>query len=233
MARYTPVYGEFSQRLGEVELLRKQAAKFERSKDSLRRGSEISALCRGAVVLLSSHIEAYVKELGEHTLDSIHAKCVCRSKLAPQFFYHVSKAKIEAIRSTSQPDKIAQHVQSFVDVETAFWSTTDPLPAPISSQAFNKGFSNPSFDKVNAYFGRFGHVRFRRDFFRCLGHDAQTTVNNLDQIVDTRNSIAHGEISATKTPSEVKQMIRTARIFCRTTDEVFGLWCKDNLCTIR
>ncbi|MBU2999537.1 hypothetical protein KO491_06775 [Roseovarius nubinhibens] len=233
MPRFTLVYGDFSQRLDEVELLRKQAAIFERSRDSLRRGAEISALCRGAVVLLSSHIEAYVKELGEHTLDSIHTKEVCRSKLAPQFFYHISKGKIESIRSTSQPEKIAQHVQSFVDLEIDFWSTTDPLPAPVSSQSFNKGFSNPSFEKVNAYLGRFGYVKFRRDFFRCLGQDAQTTVNNLDQIVDTRNSIAHGEVSATKTPSEVKQMIETAKIFCRTTDKVFGLWCKQNLCTIR
>ncbi len=233
MGRYTHVYGDFALRLEEVELLRKQAAKFERSRDSFRRSSEISALCRGAVVLLSSHIEAYVKELGEHALDSIHTKAVCRSRLAPQFFYHVSKEKIEAIRNSSQPDKIAQHVQSFVDVETEIWANVDSLPAPVSSRAFNKGFSNPSFSKVASYFGRFGYEKFRRDFYRSLGHNAQTTVNNLDQIVDTRNSIAHGEISATKTPLEVKQMIETAKLFCRTTDVVFGDWCKNNLCKIR
>lgn len=233
MARFTPVYRDFSQRLDEVELLRRQAAKFERSRESIQRSPEISALCRGAVVLLSSHIEAYVKELGEHALDSIYAKAVCRSKLAPQFFYHISKEKIEFIRSASQPDKIAHHVQSFVDNETSVWRTSDPLPAPIPSRVFNKGFSNPSFDKVKAYFGRFGYTKFGGDFFRTLGRDAQTTANNLDQIVDARNSIAHGELSATKTPSEVKLMIETAKVFCRTTDQIFGYWCRKNLCSIR
>lgn len=233
MARFTAAYGGFSERLDEIEVLRKKAAALERSRQSFRHGPEISALCRGAVVLLSSHIEAYVKELGEHTLDSLHSKSVCRSKLAPQFFYHISKESIESIRNASQPESIAGHIQGFVNAEAQFWNTLDPFPAPISSQVFNKGFSNPKFDKVKAYFGRFGYTEFRRDFFRHLGREAQATVNNLDQIVDTRNSIAHGDPSATKTPLEVRAMAGTAKTFCRATDSIFGAWCRGNLCSIR
>ena len=69
MARYTKVYGEFTMRLNEVHLLRKKAGALNRGALALRRGPEISALCRGAVVLLSSHIEAYVKELGSGPID--------------------------------------------------------------------------------------------------------------------------------------------------------------------
>ncbi|MEO9901033.1 MAG: MAE_28990/MAE_18760 family HEPN-like nuclease [Nisaea sp.] len=233
MARFTAVYADFSQRLFEVDVLRKQAAKLERSRQSFRHGPEISALCRGAVVLLSSHIEAYVKELGEHTLDSLHSKSVCRSKLAPQFFYHISQEAIGSIRDASQPAMIAQHIQSFVNIEAPFWDSLNPLPAPIPSERFNRGFSNPSFDKVKAYFGRFGYNDFRRDFFRQLNGDAHTIITNLNHIVETRNSIAHGDQSATKTPLEVNSMAETARIFCRTTDTIFGAWCKDTLCSIR
>ena len=233
MPRYTSVYGDFSQRLGEVNILRRKAASLERSRHSLRHGPEISALCRGAVVLLSSHIEAYVKELGEHTLDTIHLRAVCRSKLAPQFFYHVSQNSIKTIRESAQPERIAAHVQAFVDREIQFWQTSGPLPAPIPSIAFNKGFSNPTFAKVKSYLGRFGYSDFRRDFFIMLGADAQTTANNLDQIVDIRNSIAHGDQSATKTPAEIRDMIDTSKDFCRTTDAVFGSWCRNNLCSIR
>lgn len=233
MSRFTAVYAEFAQRLGEVDILRKQAAKLERSQQSFRHGPEISALCRGAVVLLSSHVEAYVKELGEHTLDSLHSKSVCRSKLAPQFFYHISQEAIGSIRDASQPAAIAQHIQSFVNIEAPFWGSLHPLPAAIPSERFNKGFSNPSFDKVKAYFGRFGYTDFRRDFFRHLNGDAQTIVNNLNHIVETRNSIAHGDQSATKTPLEVNAMVETAKVFCRTTDSIFGTWCKKTLCAIR
>lgn len=203
MSRFTTVYGDFSQRIHEVGVLRKKAAQFERSRESFTRGPEISALCRGAVVLLSSHIEAYVKELGEHTLDKIHARGVCRSHLSPQFFYHMSKQTIDQIREASKPETIATRVQGFVDHEAVFWSNLEPLPAPVPSEAFNKGFSNPTFKKVKSYFGRFGYRDYRRDLFRELGRDAQPTVNNLDQIVETRNSIAHGDPLATKTPAEI------------------------------
>ncbi|MDA4847036.1 MAE_28990/MAE_18760 family HEPN-like nuclease [Hoeflea poritis] len=233
MPRYTATYRDFAERLDEVDLLRKRAAERQRSKDSFRHGAEISALCRGAVVLLSSHVEAYVKELREHTLDALHTKAVCRSNLAPQFFYHVSKESIEPIRNTSQAEQIAEHMQNFIDKEGSYWGRTKPFPAPISSMVFNKGFSNPTFDKVKAYFGRFGYTGFRKDFFRTLGRDAQTTLTNLNGIIETRNSIAHGDPSATKTPNEVREMMTTAKLFCRTTDAIFGTWCRRNLCSIR
>lgn len=124
MAKFTAVYADFSQRLIEVEVLRRQAVQFERSRQSFRHGPEIKALCRGAVVLLSSHIEGYIKELGEHTLDSLHAKSVCRSKFAPQFFYHISQEAIGPIRDSSKPAVIAQHLQTFVSIEAPFGATS-------------------------------------------------------------------------------------------------------------
>ena len=64
MSRYTPVYSSFCTRLDEVETLRQFALIRERE-DPIGLRREINALCRGSVVLLSSHVEAYIKELGE------------------------------------------------------------------------------------------------------------------------------------------------------------------------
>lgn len=233
MARYTPVYGAFVVRLGEVDLLRSSAAALGRKRTAIRHGAEISALCRGAVVLLSSHIEAFVKELGEHTLDAIYDNQVCKSKVALPFFYHLSKDRIESIRNSSSAEKIAEHVRIFVQDDAQMWGVLGNFPRPITTVEFNTGFSNPKFDKVKAYFGRFGYVNFRRDFFRELGRNAQPTVNAIDQIVDARNSIAHGDPAATKTPQELTEMIYAAKLFCRNSDNVFANWCGINLCRIR
>ena len=233
MARYTPIYGDFLSRTREVKLLCSKAARLERARDSYRHGPEISALCRGAVVLLSSHVEAFVKELGEHTLDTLYNKSVCRSKMSSQFFYHISKSKLKSIRDTSQPDRIADHVFEFLDTESSYWSRNGGLSFPVSSIEFNAGFSNPKFGKVKAYFGRFGYTNYKGDFFSTLGRGAITNESNLNHIVDTRNSIAHGDPAATKTPLEVKGMINAAILFCRTTDDIFATWCRTNLCTIR
>jgi hypothetical protein len=233
VARYTSTYGYFLERTSEVALLVGKARMLEKRKDATRHGKEIDALCRGAVVLLSSHVEGYVKELGECTLDAIYAKRVCRSKLSKSFFYHISKHKIETIRDSSGAESISASIFHFVDHESIFWSLESGFPEPILADNFNKGFSNPKFDKVKSYLSRFGYEDFKRDFFKALTSEAQAISNSLDQLVDTRNAIAHGETSAKKTPHEVQELLDAATKFCRNTDIIFANWCKDKICTIR
>jgi RiboL-PSP-HEPN len=233
MARFTPIYGAFVSRLDEIALLRSKASSLSRTKMAMRHGAEINALCRGSVVLLSSHIEAYVKELGEHSLDTIFSSGVCRSKIALPFFYHISRERIDNIRRGENPAKIARHVRSFVLSDSEMWKMGGGFPSPIGADDFNTGFSNPKFEKVRSYLARFGYGEFRRDFFVELGRNAQSTLTSIDHIVDTRNAIAHGDPSATKTPNEVKNMIDASKVFCRTVDNVFASWCAKTLCKIR
>lgn len=233
MPRYSAAYGEFVGRCREVQLLVKRAAAIERSKTAFSQGSEIDALCRGAVVLLSSHIEAYVKELGECLLDAIFSKKVCRSKLSDSFFYHASKASLDKIRDGSEPDRISTEVFDFIGHDADIWSRFGKLPRQIDAEQFNIGFANPKFDKVRKYLGRFGYGSLRHDINQALKADAVVVVGNLDQIVDVRNAIAHGEASAKKTPTEVRSLVASATIFCRTVDSAFGDWCRGNICPIR
>lgn len=233
MARYTHVYGEFVERLREIDILRVRAARLERSRQSYKYSQEIAALCRGGVVLLSSHIEAYVKELGEHAIDTMFQKGVCRSQLAPQFFYYVSRKKLEQIGASEDPAVVAQNVFKFISEHGHYWEATDPFRLPVLAQEFNSGFSNPAFKKVKSYLGRFGYSTFTADFDKYLTRDSRSTKDGLNQIVDARNAIAHGESSANKTPAELKYMMNTAKVFCRTTDTLFANWCSRQLCAVR
>lgn len=233
MSKFTIVYSDFIARLDEVTLLRRKAGTLERSSISLQHGPEIRALCRGAVVLLSSHIEAYIKELGEHTLDTIQVKSVCRSTISPQFFYYLSKSKIDGVKQASKPEKVVEHLRGFMESESAAWAPIGGFTTPISSDDFIRGFSNPKFDKVKGFLSRFGYDGFKSDFMRKEGANGMVLVSKLDQIVNTRNSIAHGDPAATKTPTEVAEMEKTARRFCMTVDMVFAAWCRSKLCSIR
>lgn len=98
---------------------------------------------------------------------------------------------------------------------------------------FNKGFSNPSFRKVKAYFNRFGYDRYKPDFYATLRGEAQATKNMLNHLIDIRNNIAHGDLSETKTPNDLKEMKIIVVRFCRVTDKIFATWCKENFCPIR
>ncbi len=232
MSRYTRSYSDFLDRLVEVELLRRLAARKERSEPVSTR-NEINALCRASIVLLSSHVEAYVKEVGETALEALFNKEIDRNGLQLNTFYHISKDFIDEIKNTSEQSSLAEKIFGFIDSDLTYWSKSGPFSVPVPSERFNKGFSNPKFAKVKAYFNRFGYSEYRSDFYKRLRADAKPIENMLDHLVDIRNSIAHGDPSATKTPSDLKEIILIVSRFCRVTDDLFSNWCKTNFCPIR
>ena len=232
MGRYTLAYSSLSRRLVEVEILYRAAA-IKEKKDAIGFSDEINALCRGAIVLLSSHLEGYVKELGEITLNAIHTRSVNRTAVVKRFFYHISKDLINEIKDTSDPERIAEKVFSFLASDLVFWERTGAFPIPLPTDRFNSGFSNPSYLKIVKYFNRFGYHAYRTDLTNILRANYTVTTNMVNHLVDVRNKIAHGDPTATKTPSDVRDMVRIIREYSRVTDSLFGSWCKANLCPIR
>lgn len=232
MARYTSAYSALVVRLGEVETLLRMARGFER-KNATRYAQEINALCRGAIVLLSSHIEGYTKEVGELTLAKIYEQSVCRSKISNIVSYHASHDIISGIKDTSDAEKLALKIVTFVERDLSIWEQTGPHPEPISEDRFNKSFSSPSFQKIASYINRFGYSEFKRDLSRTMKGDYLPAKNLIDHIVDIRNKIAHGDPIMSKTPTDLLETIPMVKKFCRTTDDLFAAWCKTNICSIR
>lgn len=232
MARCSAPYYGFKSRLDEVSHLVHLASQIERV-DPVGRRKEINALCRGAIVLLCSHLEAYIKELGEVAIDSLSRNGVHRTNLSPQFFFFVSQERIKRIKDTEEPSRVAEAVFEFVSVEGEFWSKTGPFVSPIPVDQFNKGFSNPAYDKIAKYFNRFGYADFKSSIKKRLKGKHLVTTNMVEHLVDTRNKIAHGDPTATKTPVEVTGMIKTIQFFCFVTDDLFSVWWRKNFCSIR
>jgi hypothetical protein len=232
VARYTAAYSALVVRLGEVETLLQMAKVYERD-DARIYAKEINALCRGAIVLLSSHIEGYTKEVGELTLAKIYEKSVCRSKISNIVSYHASRDIISEIKDTSDADKLALKIVNLFERDLPLWEQTGPHPEPISEDRFNKSFSSPSFQKIASYISRFGYAEFKRDLNTTMRGDYLPAKNLIDHIVDVRNKIAHGDPMISKTPTDLLETIPVVKNFCRTTDDLFATWCKANICSIR
>ncbi len=232
MARYTTAYSAFLLRLDEVQLLIRFAGEKERAAPIALR-HEINALCRGAVVLLSSHLEAYIKELGELALESLHSKNISRSNISSKFFYHISKSFFQDIQDNSNPEKMADRLFSFINDDLPYWSRVGAFPLQIPVERFNKGFSNPAFSKICSYIGRFGYSEYKRDLARALGASNLPLTNMVDHLVDMRNKIAHGDPTATKPPADVKLMVKAIRDYAIATDRLFAAWWSREFCSIR
>lgn len=232
MARYTSAYSSFSLRLKEVETLRQFAASKERE-DPLGLSTQINALGRGAIVLLSAHLEAFIRELGELALDGLYEKNIQRSKLPLQIFYHISKDLIDDIINSSEPAKIADKMFTFIESDISSWARSGSFPSSLQADRFNKGFGNPAFRKIKAYFNRFGYSDYQKELGRALRAEYPVTINMVDHLVDTRNKIAHGDWAMTKTPLEIKDMMRVVKVYCRATDSCFASWWGSHFCPIR
>ena len=55
----------------------------------------------------------------------------------------------------------------------------------------------------------------------------------VDDVVDQRNRIAHGDFDTAGAPSDLQNMINLVKLYCRTADQVVGDWFRDKGCPIR
>lgn len=231
MARYTSAYTDLLGGLQEVSLLHRPAASLEQA-DPLGNSGKVRALCRGSIVLLVAHIEAYIENLGELVLERLFTRKIDRAQLPSQAFYHLTHGTFKKLRETSDPEKSADVMFEFIANEASMWSRSGPFPNQPGTREFNWSFANPKFDKVRSYLRRFGYTTYETDLARALRSNHSVVVNAMNHIVDIRHEIAHGVYATTKTPAEVAEMNANVRLFCRTTDLVFATWCRKHLCSI-
>ena len=236
--KYTDAYLTFAERLTEIKTLQKLAFDFERKKpssvkESIENIEKANFICRGAIILLTSHVEMYIKEIGNLTLEKIVEEEICRSKISNRISYYISRNRISEIKEANEPDKITKKILKFIQEDFSLWEQTGPLPNQLSNEEFNAGFSSPEYESIKKYFRRFGYDKYDGELKRKLKKKYSTITSKIDTVVSLRHQIAHGDAHASQTPSDLIESIKTINEFCRVTDIVFAKWCKKYLCAIK
>jgi hypothetical protein len=233
MPRYTTAYSGFLQRLPEIEALNCLAKQHTIRLGEKNDAATVKALCRANIVLMSSHLEGYVEELAEVILQRIFQHALAKGKLAPRFLYYFSKDLLDELYETRNPDKIACKVKKLFQRDIDIWSDDDTFRDELPSGRFISEFSNPSVKKITHFVARFGYSNYRYDLGHLLKANCQPCINMVDNVIDQRNKIAHGDAVVTSTPNDVADMLRLVRLFCRASDDVIGRWFKSAGCVIR
>ena len=86
---------------------------------------------------------------------------------------------------------------------------------------------------IEEFFARFGFDQFQRDLSRRLGGNYIPCRNMLDQVIEQRNKIAHGDTITIGTPTDLADMLRLVKQYCREADCVVGDWFRSIGCAIR
>ena len=232
MAKYSHSRQVFRERLNEVDVLLREASRLSRAIPA-QNFELVNAMCRGSVVLMCSHIENYIKSVGELLIQNIIARGIKRDKLPSFFYYYLSHQRIKVIKENSDFTKIADGIFDFIENESTHWSKSGPFSNSIDTENFHQGFSNPKFDKIINYFRRFGVLDFRLRFMRDCRELGVVYINTIDHIVDVRNSIAHGDQVSAMTPTEISVLVATAKKFVDSVDRIFCKFCTETYCSIR
>ncbi len=233
MPRYTAAYSNFIRRLTEVETLLSRAQDASRQRATPNNISFVNALCRSGVVLLSSHIEGYIKDVGEIAIERIALRQLPKSKLAGSFRYHLSHDLISEIKDTKDPSQIAVKVDTLFERDGHIWGTDPKFSGSLPASLFLANFATPTHEHIKKFFNRFEYERYTGDLAGRLTVNYQPCLNMVDQVVNQRNAIAHGDMVMTGTPTDLDQMIVLVKQYCRETDHVVGNWFSAQRCTIR
>jgi regulatory protein YycH of two-component signal transduction system YycFG len=183
--------------------------------------------------LLSSHIEGYIKDVGEVAIERIALRKLPKSKLSGSFRYHLSHDLINEIKNTNDPSKIAIKVDTLFQRDGHIWGTDQRFSGTLPASLFLANFAIPNHEHIRKFFNRFGYQHYNSDLERRLASNYQPCRNMVDQVVDQRNAIAHGDMVMTGTPTDLAQMIALVKQYCREADHVVGNWFSSQRCTIR
>lgn len=220
MPSLSPAFRRFETRLAEVHhLIVLSQHKVSGRRLKLATDEHSAALCRAATVLLSSHIQGFVEDLSDVVVKSFINDSVPAAKIPDAFRYFASKNAIISIVST-QGAQTVERIRTYLSDFGYLIETTGPAHPELSSLPYKDGFGNPTVDEVKQFLKRFGFTNFEGEMKRRLKRDWLLVENAVDQTVDRRNKIAHGDPLATLTPSELKQYMSLVRKFCATADAV-------------
>jgi hypothetical protein len=233
MPRYTAAYSNLIERLEEVETILRRAQQASRQRATPDNISFVNALCRSGVVLLSSHIEGYLKDLGEIAVERIASRELPKTRLGAGFRFYFSQDLINEIKDTSDPAQIASKLDTLFSRDEHIWSPHPNFTGSLSTTVFLGDFANPNHRRIKKYFNRFGYDQYSRDLARRLAASFNACSNMVDQVVRQRNAIAHGDMVTTGTPTDLGQMLKLVKQYCRETDDVVGNWFRTKSCPIR
>lgn len=233
MAAYSSAYSGLVTRLKEIESLLEMARITE--KNPSRRNSLllVGALCRSGVVLLCSHIEGYIENLGTLAIEQIERKNLPKDSMPDAFRFYLSRDLIDEVKQLGNAETSASKIIGLFSRDGHIWNSDPLFSAPLSASTFIGNFATPKHVTISSFFRRFGYEEFHGDLSKRLTTQAQACTNMVDQVVDQRNKIAHGDQVTTNTPLDLENMLKFVKLYCRTLDQIVGDWFRSVGCPIR
>lgn len=219
---YSRAFKKFEERLTEVDHLRSlsRTPVSKILRNPIDQADHTNFLIRSATVLLCSHIQGFVEDLSDVLVTSAISSKKLGEILPDSFRYYILKGEFATFRQTDDPEKLVKAMRRVVQKRLHILDLANELPESLNDEPFKDGFGNPTSKEISKYLRRFGIEDFNEEIKTYLGNSTYTATNAVDQIVDRRTKIAHGNPLATLTPSEFSDYFVLVRKFCAAVDRL-------------
>ena len=223
MTQLSAAFKRFEDRLSEIAHLRKIAEKYTHLPVIISESDQAAhtnALVRAGTVLLSSHIQGFVEDLSDLVVDRLIRDEIAGIKIPDSLRFHATKAAIREIREATDAAKTIEKMRRYRADYGEILEQNGPISIKFASSGYKDGFGNPTTSEIKKFFGRFGIDDFNKRMAGKLKSDWPIVENAVNQIVDRRNKIAHGDSLATLTIGELVDYMKLTRKYASATDRV-------------
>lgn len=173
---------------------------------------------RASVVLLSSHFERYIYALNEEATQKLNDAAIASAHLPEIVKLLHSQASIDALVGTSWEHR-AEQLAQFIQMEAWLWGSNDR--GLLDHRRLIMWMKAPSPKSLVRYFRCWGIA----DIFYAITRAPHTRTElrlRIDELVQKRNNIAHGDLSIEATNTEIEVYRDATNAFTERADRILG-----------
>lgn len=176
--------------------------------------SRIRVAGRAQTVLLSSHFERYFYQVNEEAVTFINSALLPPSRLPSSLKLLHSKEPVDQIGGTAWENRAAQ-LEGFIGSDGWLWAAG--AAGSLTHSRLLAWMSAPKPKNLVRYY-KYWAID---DIFTSITRKPQTRNRlwlGVQELVDRRNSIAHGDYSAQATDADVRRFEQSVMDFCTRAD---------------
>jgi RiboL-PSP-HEPN len=201
--------------LAEIEALQR-ANPSPQQGSGLKRPEIVRAIGRSEIVLLSSHFERYIRALNDEAVDSMCNSVIVSDDLSERLKLEHSRYSIEAISSISWENR-AVALADYSMRESWLWSARAPVVS-LDARRLLVWMKAPTTKNVIRFFQLWGIPDIFKAVTRKSVHYGRLRLR-LDELVEKRNNIAHGDFTVEATYLDIMQYMAAVKKFCISSDK--------------
>lgn len=184
---------ELDQRLEEVRALQSLNPVAVGSLPATRSAARAdTAVNRASVVLLCSHLEAFVEQLLSEGVDTLLSSPLPCDRISNQLRYRHGIRGVREVAEISSADSFARSFAGLISKNSALLTSEMVRRQDVDADLLCQDFADPKPDKIFGLFAVLGVSR--REMLAAFGSYrlSQAVIARVDSLVSVRHEIAHG-----------------------------------------